>query len=273
MPRPGEILQQFGFVIEMDDKGQVAIFPENLVEEFDAGAPFVAQHPALAAAGVHQQAHVKRKAALPFEEFDGLAPALFVQLKVVFGQVFHDLSRFVPYRGEQVDELDVRGVFRRLLGRRALLCGEQARGGEQGKGGEQTSPGELIVGEHFDRKMHGRGFALPGKRNCAGGIPGLFPSPRGRQPRSALPGPATKGSPGACSAQALAQRQVLCTHSGLPILVGVPSGAGLSAGPCRAQYSSTVRKNRRKEGAPRKIAHPSICAELSPGGKVSDIGL
>lgn len=57
LARGGEILgQQLDFEIEVDDEGQVAVFPQNLVEEFEAGGALVVEHGALAAARIHQQA-------------------------------------------------------------------------------------------------------------------------------------------------------------------------------------------------------------------------
>ncbi len=42
LARGGKILQQFRLVIEVDDKGQIAILPQNLVEELDSCRAFVA---------------------------------------------------------------------------------------------------------------------------------------------------------------------------------------------------------------------------------------
>ena len=116
----------------MDHKGLVATRPQNLVEELEGGGPLVAQHAGLAAAGVHQHAQAKRKAALPLEEFDGLGAVVLGQLEVVFGQVFDNLPRLVPNGGKQVDQPDVSGECGRLFGGQALLGGEQSRGGEKG---------------------------------------------------------------------------------------------------------------------------------------------
>jgi hypothetical protein len=114
-----------------------------------------------------------------------LGAALFFQGKVVFGQVFYDLSRLVPNGGKEIDQLDVRRVLRRLLAGRALLAGEQARDRKQRQGGEQASPGEFIFEGHSGKKMCGSGFVLPEKSGKGFALE-ILPDLESRSERSEL---------------------------------------------------------------------------------------
>src|SRR5258708_31525558 len=54
--RSGEVLEEFDFVIEMDEKGFVFVFAEDVIEERAAGGAFLIKDAALAEAGVHEEA-------------------------------------------------------------------------------------------------------------------------------------------------------------------------------------------------------------------------
>src|SRR6267154_991123 len=77
-------LEEFDFVIEMDEKGFVFVFAEDVIEERAAGGAFLIKDAALAEAGVHEEAEGEREIGFLGEIGDGLRLAVLVEGEVVF---------------------------------------------------------------------------------------------------------------------------------------------------------------------------------------------
>ena len=118
LARRSQILQQFHFVIEVDDEGHILIFAKHLVEEAIAGVALGFDKPALAHAGIHQQPERERKIALLGEVADGLRPAVLGQGEIVLGQIADDVALLVADGREDVDNFDIGGEGRIGRGRR-----------------------------------------------------------------------------------------------------------------------------------------------------------
>ena len=113
--RGGQVLQQFHFAIEMDKEGFVFVAPQDAVEKRAAGGAFLLQYPALAEAGVHEQAESERKVGLFGEIGDGLGLAVLLESEVGFGEIAEDVAVLVADGGEEIDGGDVEGDGRGLL--------------------------------------------------------------------------------------------------------------------------------------------------------------
>ncbi len=70
----------------------------------------------MAQAGVHQKSEAQRQIGLVREIIDGLRTAVFVQLEIVFGQVWDDLAVLIANGGQHADGFDLdRNLRRRFL--------------------------------------------------------------------------------------------------------------------------------------------------------------
>ena len=115
----------------MNHEGLVPVFAQHVIKKRIARRALLAQHRALAHAGVHQQPKGQRKVGLLREILDRLRPPILFQRKVTLRQVIDDRSLLVPHRGEHVYQLYVHGnirfllillLIRRLLGLRLALA-------------------------------------------------------------------------------------------------------------------------------------------------------
>src|SRR5271157_535226 len=117
LARRSQVLQELDLPIEVDYEGLVlVVWAHEVVEEAVAGDALLLDQTALARAGVHQQSQGEGHVSHLGEIVDGLRLAVLLQFEVVFGQVVDDLPVLVEHRGENVDDLDVRGEGWRLLG-------------------------------------------------------------------------------------------------------------------------------------------------------------
>src|SRR5258708_32516292 len=74
--RSGEVLKEFDFVIEMDEKGFVFVFAEDVIEERAAGGAVLIKDAALAEAGVPGEAEGEPGIGFLGEIGDGLRRAV-----------------------------------------------------------------------------------------------------------------------------------------------------------------------------------------------------
>ena len=119
-------MQQFHIEIEMNHKRHVLLGAQHLFEEPETGRPLFFNQPALAAAGVHQQAEREGQVALLGEIGDRLGAAILLQDKIVLGEVLHDTARLVTHIRKQIDHLDAGGKRGPVLLRSTLpLLGSQ----------------------------------------------------------------------------------------------------------------------------------------------------
>jgi len=121
----GEVLEEFDFVIEMDEEGFVFVFAQDAIEERAAGGAFLIEDAALAEAGVDEKAEGEREIGFFGEIGDGLGFAVLVEGEVVFGEVADDVAVLVADSGEEVDGADVDGD------RSGLLAGQRKSGEEK----------------------------------------------------------------------------------------------------------------------------------------------
>ena len=114
--RVGEVLQQLGVVIEMDEEGLIAFGPEHLFDEPPAGVPLFAQNFALAEAGIDQQAKREREIRLAGKITNDLWTPLLGKIEIILRQIGNDFALFIADGRQHVDDFDVYGNFRiRLL--------------------------------------------------------------------------------------------------------------------------------------------------------------
>ena len=122
LARGGEVLEEFDFVIEMDEEGFVFAFAEDAIEEGTAGGAFLVEEAALAEAGVDEEAESERKVGLFSEIGDGLGVGVLFEGEVVFGEIADEVAVFVADGGEEIDSGDVDGDGS------SLLAGKRRRG-------------------------------------------------------------------------------------------------------------------------------------------------
>jgi hypothetical protein len=120
----GDVLEEFDFVIEVDEEGFVLVFAEDAIEEGAAGGAFLIEDAALAEAGVDEEAEGKREIRLFGEIGDGLGLGVLFEGEVVFGEIADEAAVFVADGGEEVDGGNVEGD------RRGLPAGERRSGEE-----------------------------------------------------------------------------------------------------------------------------------------------
>ena len=105
----GEVLEEFYFVIEVDEEGFVFVFAKDAVEERAAGGPLLVEEAALAEAGVHEEAEGEREVGLFGEIGDGLGLGVLFEDEVVFGEIVHEVAVLVADGGEEIDGGNVEG--------------------------------------------------------------------------------------------------------------------------------------------------------------------
>jgi hypothetical protein len=116
LARGGEVLEEFDFVIEMDDEGFVFIFTEKMVEKRAAGGKFLSEDAALAEAGVHEEAECEGEIGFFGEIGDGLWLGVLSEDEVVFGEIVDEGAVFIANGGEEIDRIDVDSDGSGLLG-------------------------------------------------------------------------------------------------------------------------------------------------------------
>ena len=122
----GEVLEEFDFVIEVDEEGFVFVFAQDAIEERAAGGAFLVEDAALAEAGVNKKAEGEREIGFFGEIGDGLGLGVLFEGEVVFGEIADEIAVFVADGGEEIDGGDVEGDGRGLLG-------EEGESGEEEK--------------------------------------------------------------------------------------------------------------------------------------------
>jgi len=109
LARGGEVLEEFDFVIEVDEEGFVFVFAEDMVEEGMAGGAFLVENAALAEAGVDEEAEGEREIGLFGEIGDGLGLGVLIEGEVVFREIAEEVAVFVADGGEKIYGGDVYG--------------------------------------------------------------------------------------------------------------------------------------------------------------------
>ena len=94
----------------------VLVFAQHLLEKAIAGRAFLAEHGALAHAGVDEQAEGQGKIGLSREVADGLGPAVLFEHKVALLEIANDPALLVVHRGKHVDDFHFTGEGGRLGG-------------------------------------------------------------------------------------------------------------------------------------------------------------
>ena len=111
-----EVLQKVHADVKADDVGLILV-GEHLLQERSAHLFFHIDDVALAAAGINQNSECERKVRLGSEILNGLWFAVFLDVKVVLGQVGNERSVLVFYVEEKLHHIDVNFQgFGRLLG-------------------------------------------------------------------------------------------------------------------------------------------------------------
>jgi hypothetical protein len=111
-----EVLEEFDFVIEMDEEGFVFVFTKDTIEERSAGGAFLIEDAALAEAGVHEEAEGEREVGLFGEVGDGLGLAVLIESEVVFGEIADEIAVLVADSSEEIYGGDLDSDGRGLLG-------------------------------------------------------------------------------------------------------------------------------------------------------------
>src|ERR1700723_624920 len=112
LSRRSEILQQFHFVIEMNQESLILFFfPQGVIHESGTRAAFLIEHAALAQAGIHEEADCERQIILPRKIGNRLRTPVFVQSKIVLGQIRDDLAVLVAHDGGNRDDIRLNGYF------------------------------------------------------------------------------------------------------------------------------------------------------------------
>src|SRR4029077_9661340 len=109
LTRGGEVLEEFDFVVEMDEEGFVLVFAQDAIEEGAAGGAFLVEEAALAEAGVDEEAEGEREIGLFGEIGDGLGLGVLFESEIVFGEIADEVAVFVADGGEEIDGGDVYG--------------------------------------------------------------------------------------------------------------------------------------------------------------------
>ena len=122
----GEVLEEFYFVVEVDEEGFVFIFAEDAIEEGSAGGALLIENAALAEAGVDEEAEGEREIGVLCEIGDGLGLGVLFEGEVVFGEIADEVAVLVADSGEEVDGGDGYGDG-------GLLAGERESGQDEGE--------------------------------------------------------------------------------------------------------------------------------------------
>jgi hypothetical protein len=133
LSRGGEVLEEFDFVIEVDEEGFVFVFAEDVVEEGSAGGAFLIENAALAEAGVDEEAKGKREIGFFGEVGDGLGFGVLLEGEIVLGEIADQVAAFVADSGDEINGGNVYGDG-------GLLVGERKSGEEEGKESCRTFP-------------------------------------------------------------------------------------------------------------------------------------
>ena len=118
LTRGGEILEEFDFVVEMDEEGFVLVFAQDAIEEGAAGGAFLVEDAALAEAGVDEEAEGEWEIGLFGEIGDGLGLGVLFEGEVVLGEIADEVAVFVADGGEKIYGCDVYGDGGLLAGER-----------------------------------------------------------------------------------------------------------------------------------------------------------
>ena len=118
LARGGEVLEEFDFVIEMDEEGFVFVFTENVVEEGAAGGALLIEDAALAEAGVDEEAEGEREIGFFGEIGDGLGLGVLFEGEVFLREIADQAAVFVANGGEEIYGGDVNGDGRLLGGQK-----------------------------------------------------------------------------------------------------------------------------------------------------------
>jgi hypothetical protein len=111
-----EVLEEFDFVIEMDEEGFVLVFAQDAIEKRAAGGAFLIEDAALAEARVHEEAEGEREAGFLGEVGNGLRLSVLLESEVVFGEIADDVAVFVADSSKEIDGGDANRDRRGLLG-------------------------------------------------------------------------------------------------------------------------------------------------------------
>ena len=90
--RRRQVLKQFYFAVEMDEKCFVLGVGEHLVEKDFAGTPLLVQNISLTQASVDEQSESKRQVCVLGEILDHLRAPVFLEDEIVLGQIANDLA-------------------------------------------------------------------------------------------------------------------------------------------------------------------------------------
>jgi hypothetical protein len=112
--RRGEVLEEFDFVIEMDEEGFVFVLAQDAIEERAAGGALLIEDATLAKAGVDEEAEGEREIGFLGEIGDGLGLGVLLEGEVVFGKIADKVAVFVSDGGDEIDGGDVESDGRLL---------------------------------------------------------------------------------------------------------------------------------------------------------------
>ncbi len=103
----GQVLHQGRLEIEPQQAGPVGVRPQHLLEELAAGGLLLLDEPALAPAGVDEQAQGERQGVAAGEVRDLLRAAVFLEDEVIGGEAGDRPAVLVFHAGQDVDDPDV----------------------------------------------------------------------------------------------------------------------------------------------------------------------
>jgi hypothetical protein len=115
--RRRQILKQFHFMIEVEDKRFVLVVSEHLSEKGSAGIALLIQDTSLTQTGIDEQTERKGEIRVLGEIANGLELPVVVQHKIIFRQAADNLAVFVANRDRQRDDLDVDRDSNAIIGR------------------------------------------------------------------------------------------------------------------------------------------------------------
>ena len=102
----GEILQQTGIDVEVDDEGFIFV-GQDLFQERATDFLLHVENSQLTAAGVDQDSERERQVGLGGKIFHGLRLAVFRDIKISFGKVRHECAVLVFDVKENLHDVDV----------------------------------------------------------------------------------------------------------------------------------------------------------------------
>src|SRR5215469_2258691 len=95
----------------MNEESEIFVLTEKVVQEAIAGTPLLVENGTLAQAGVNEQTKTKGQIAFPGEKSNRLRTAIFLERKIVFGEIRNDFAVLVMNGSKDIDGVHLHRDF------------------------------------------------------------------------------------------------------------------------------------------------------------------